>query len=119
MNRQNLEQLRMLRQEQADGDQDAYANRYNDPPRKHQSDGNAQGSDPAPEKKGSPLFSNTVLVFRDKHEEEVENYAIVGDVLWNFVPGRTQRISLDDLDLAATEKAHEDRGMTFRLPDGS
>jgi hypothetical protein len=119
MNRQNLEELRMLRQEQADGDQDAYANRYNDPRRSYQGDGSAQASDSAPEKKGSPLFSGTVLVFRDKHEEEVANYAIVGDVLWNFVPGRTQRISLDDLDLAATEKANEDRGMTFRLPDGS
>ena len=112
MNRQNLEEQRMLRQEQADGDRDAYADRYDGPHRSYQSDDSIQ----APEKKGSPLFSDTVLVFRDKHQEQVENYAIVGDVLWNFAPGHTQKISLDDLDLAATEKANEDRGTTFRLP---
>lgn len=114
MNRQNLEEQRMLRQEQADLDQDAYANRYRGSQR-NQADPNAQ----ATEKKGSPMFADTVLVFRDKHQEQVENYAIVGDMLWNFAPGHTQRISLDDLDLAATEKANEDRGMTFRLPAGS
>jgi hypothetical protein len=115
MNRQNLEEQRMLRQEQAEGDQDAYANRYDGPHRSYNnSDANSQ-----PEKKGSPMFADTVLVFRDKHQEEVENYAIVGDMLWNFAPGRTQKISLDDLDLAATKKANEDRGTTFRLPTGS
>lgn len=113
MNRQNLQEQQMLRQEQADGDQDAYTNRYDGPRRSYQAEGNAQQ---APEKKGSPMFSDTVLVFRDKHQEEVENYAIVGDVLWSFTPGRTQKISLDDLDLAATEKANQDRGTTFRLP---
>jgi hypothetical protein len=118
MNRQNLEEQRMLRQEQADGDQDAYADRYDGPRRSYQADGNAQLAQ-APEKKGSPMFGDTVLVFRDKHQEEVENYAIVGDVLWNFAPGHTRKISLDDLDLAATEKANEDRGTTFRLPSGS
>ena len=112
MNRENLEELRMLRQEQADRDQDANANRYNGPQRSDQGEGNA----PAPEKKGSPMFADTVLVFRDKHQQEVENYAIVGDMLWSFAPGHTQKISLDDLDLAATKKANEDRGITFRLP---
>jgi len=114
MNRQNLEEQRMLRQEQADGDQDAYANGDNDPPPSSQGGGNA----PTPEKQGSPMFSDTVLVFRDKHQQEVDNYAIVGDTLWNFAPGQTQKIALDDLDLDATKKANEDRGIDFQLPAG-
>jgi hypothetical protein len=113
MNRDNLEQQRMLRQEQADGDQDSYSSRADDP--RHSDDNGAETQ----EKTGSPMFANTVLVFRDKHQQEVENYAIVGDTLWNFAPQHTQKISLDDLDLAATQKANEDRGMTFRLPSGS
>ncbi len=26
----------------------------------------------------------TVLVFRDEHKQEIHNYAIVGETLWNF-----------------------------------
>ena len=114
MNRQNLEEQRMLRQEQADGDQDAYADPPSDPQPGSQSEGNA----PAPEKKGAPVFSDTVLVFRDQHQQEVENYAIVGDMLWNFAAGHTQKISLDDLDLDATRKANEARGIDFQIPTG-
>ena len=112
MNRQNLEELRMLRQEQSYGDQEAYAPRYNDPQNNHQADSSVQ----APEKKGTAIFADTVLVFRDKHQQEVKDYAIVGDTLWNFVPGHTQKIALDELDLNATKRANESRGITFSLP---
>jgi len=57
----------------------------------------------------------TMLVFRDGHSEEVTNYAIVGDQLYDFTSGK-RRISIADLDLAATTKANEARGMDFRLP---
>jgi hypothetical protein len=58
----------------------------------------------------------TVLVFRDQHQEQVQNYAIVGQILWDFTPGRTQKIPLSELDLPATEKANEDHGVEFHLP---
>jgi hypothetical protein len=58
----------------------------------------------------------TVLVFRDQHQKEIQNYAIVGQTLWNFAPGHTEKIPLSDLDLAATTKANDDRGVTFRVP---
>ena len=58
----------------------------------------------------------TVLVFRDQHQQEVQNYAIVGQTLWNFAPQRTQKIPLSDLDVAATTKANDDRGVDFRVP---
>jgi len=58
----------------------------------------------------------TVLVFRDQHRREINNYAIVGQTLWNFNSGRTEKIALADLDLPSTEKANDDRGVTFRVP---
>jgi hypothetical protein len=107
MNQQNLaqqsEEQQMMRQEQADGDQDLYANRVPMRPAMHQSD-------------GAPVLPDTVLVFRDEHKQEISNYAIVGQTLWNFAPQHTQKIPLSDLDLPATTKANEDRGLTFRVP---
>jgi hypothetical protein len=62
---------------------------------------------------------STVLVFRDQHQEEVQNYAIVGQTLWNFTSGHPQKIPLSVLDVPATQKANDDRGVEFRLPSGS
>jgi hypothetical protein len=104
-NRQNLEQQRMMRQEEADDDQDAYAPRSSD--RRPTYDSASQPQEPTPA---------TVLVFRDQHKEEVSNYAIVGQTLWSYSVPRTKKIPLADLDMAATEKANDDRGVTFRVP---
>jgi hypothetical protein len=102
MNEQSLEQQQM-RQEEAERDQDLYPRR---PPRQTSSD----------EKQGEPVLPATVLVFRDQHKQEVQNYAIVGQTLWNFAPQHTEKIPLADLDLTATTKANQDRGLTFRVP---
>ena len=61
----------------------------------------------------------TVLVFRDGHSAEVRNYAIVGDTLFDFSTDRRKKIALADLDLVATQKQNEDRGVDFRLPGHS
>ena len=61
----------------------------------------------------------TVLVFRDQHKEEIQNYAIVGQTLWNFSAQRTKKIPISDLDVPATTKANDERGVTFRLPGGN
>jgi hypothetical protein len=58
----------------------------------------------------------TVLVFRDGRRAEVFNYAVVGDTLFDFAADRTHKILLADLDLAATQKANEDRGVDFQIP---
>ena len=105
MNRENLEEQQMLRQEEADGDQDAYAR--HDPPRRVVS-----GDD----KPGTAFMPGTVLVFRDQHKEEIHNYAIVGQTLWNFAPQRTERIPLARLDIPATIQANDERGIAFRVP---
>jgi hypothetical protein len=59
---------------------------------------------------------STVLVFKDGHQSDVINYAIVGDTLFDFGSGRTHKILLADLDLAATRKANDDRGVEFQIP---
>ena len=98
MNQQSLEEQQMRSQQ----DQDLYARSAPPPPREE-----AHGESPVPP---------TVLVFRDQRKKEVQNYAIVGQTLWNFAPQRTEKIPLSDLDLAATTKANDERGVDFKVP---
>jgi hypothetical protein len=97
MNERSLEEQRLREQ----ADQDVYARLAPPPPR---------------EKERTEAVSATVLVFRDQHQQEVQNYAIVGRTLWNFAPQHTEKIPLSDLDLPATAKANDERGVDFRLP---
>lgn len=61
----------------------------------------------------------TVLVFKDGHQLEVENYAIVGSTLYDLTDGRRHKIPLSDLDLDGTMKQNGERGIDFQLPSGS
>ncbi len=58
----------------------------------------------------------TVLVFRDKHTQEVQNYAIVGGTLWIFSEQRATKLPLSWLDIEATTQANDDRGVNFQVP---
>jgi len=69
---------------------------------------------PAPK---AEIHAGTVLVFRDKHTEEIENYAIVGKTLWVFTEQRARKIPIAELNVPATTKANEARGIDFQLPD--
>ncbi len=104
MNAQSLAEQRMRRQE----DQDLYAR--SDPP--------SQRSDPPPQRAEERTESTptTVLVFRHERKQEVENYAVVGQTLWIFEPQRTEKIPLSQLDIPATTKANDERGVDFRVP---
>jgi hypothetical protein len=97
MNQQSLDEQRMRQQD----DQDFYARSA--PAPRHQQ----EHPDPDP---------TTVLIFRDQHKKEIQNYAIVGQTLWSFAAQHTEKIPLSDLDIPATQKANEDRGVDFRLP---
>ena len=66
------------------------------------------------EKDAEPI-DPTVLVFLDGHQQEVTNYAIMGQTVYVF-DKRTQKIALTDLDVAATIKLNDDRGVDFHLP---
>jgi hypothetical protein len=70
----------------------------------------------APESTPGPAQPQTVLIFKDGHQLQVENYAIVGSTLYDLTDGRKRKIALDDLDLTATSKQNEDRGVDFQLP---
>ena len=59
----------------------------------------------------------TELIFRDKHTEQVQNYAIVGQTFWILGEQRARKIPLAQLDIPATKKANDDRGVDFQLPD--
>ena len=99
MNAQSLDEQRM--RQQADHDQDVYA---------------SSAAPSAHREERAQLGPATVLVFRDQHQQEVQNYAIVGQTLWNFSAQHTQKIPLSDLDLVATAKANDERGVDFRVP---
>jgi len=59
----------------------------------------------------------TALVFRDQHVEEVRNYAIAGGTLWVLNDHQTgKKIPLAQLDLQATVKMNDDRGVDFQVP---
>ena len=58
----------------------------------------------------------TVLIYKDGHQLELQNYAIVGQTLYDLTPGHPRKIALADLDLDATQKLNDDRGVSFQLP---
>jgi hypothetical protein len=64
----------------------------------------------------APDQPKTLLVFKDGHQSEVENYAIVGDTLYDLSEGRRHKIALADLNLQATAQQNEDRGIDFTIP---
>ena len=67
-------------------------------------------SDPA------PAQEPTALVFKDGRQLEVGNYAIVGASLIDLTPGHSRKIAIADLDLDATRRQNENRGVIFQLP---
>jgi hypothetical protein len=66
---------------------------------------------------GTHTATTTVLVFRDGHREEIQNYAIVGQTLWILDENKSSRIPVSELDVAATQAENRQRGVRFTLPD--
>ena len=67
---------------------------------------------PPPVKENEP----TVLVFRDGHQSEIRNYAIVGQTLWALTERRARKIPLSDLNVEGTKKVNAGRGVEMRVP---
>jgi hypothetical protein len=74
----------------------------------------AQSSERSPE----PVVSqpSTVLIFKDGHQQQISNYAIVGATLYDLSYGRSKKVQLADLDVSATVKENDERGVEFQLP---
>jgi len=70
----------------------------------------------APAVDPDPPLPPTLLVFKDGRTAEVANYAIVGPTLFDLTAGHRRKIAIMDLDLDATRKQNEERGVTFQLP---
>jgi hypothetical protein len=64
-----------------------------------------------------------IIVFRDGRSEELMSYSIIGTTLYTkadyLTTGAwTRKVLLADLDLPATIKQNQDRGLKFDLPSG-
>jgi hypothetical protein len=70
------------------------------------------------EKGSQPVTAqpSTLLIFKDGHQQEISNYAIVGSTLYELSDGRSKKVQLADLDLPATVKENDQRGVEFQLP---
>lgn len=87
------------------------------PPREPSSQRNTQ-SEQSSQQTAEPVVPqpSTLLVFKDGHQQEISNYAIVGATLYDLSDGRTKKVELADLDLTATVKQNDQRGVEFQLP---
>lgn len=86
-----------------------------DAPPAHSQAQDAAQSEGAPAEAEPPLPA-TLLVFKDGRTLEISNYAIVGPTLFDLTAGHRRKIPLDELDLEATRRQNEERGVTFELP---
>jgi hypothetical protein len=69
-----------------------------------------------PNRRAADEFAEpTVLVFRDGHRQEVANYAIMGSTLF-VLSGPRSRIPVAELDVPATERENQSRGVDFHVP---
>jgi len=64
----------------------------------------------------SPNAPAAVLIYKDGHRVEVRNYAIVGETVWILSDQRAMKVPLSQLDLPATRKENEQRGVPFNVP---
>jgi hypothetical protein len=64
-----------------------------------------------------------LLVYRDGHTEEVSSYSIIGQMMYMKTDywssgSWTRTIQIADLDIPATLKQNQQRGVKFELPSG-
>src|SRR5260370_9111778 len=99
MNALCVEEQRLREQDDREREEESYARRS--VPREEE----RAAADPA-----------TVLVFRDQHVEEMHNYAIARGTLWVLNDHQAgKKIPLAHLDLAATAKLNDDRGLDVQF----
>ncbi|HEX3092509.1 MAG TPA: hypothetical protein VHW72_07810, partial [Candidatus Angelobacter sp.] len=84
----------------------------NEPARKSSTNEERAEASPAPVEDKTPA---TVFIFKDGHQMETKNYAIMGGTLFDFSGKTLKKIQLEELDSAATVKANDDRGVVMKL----
>jgi hypothetical protein len=82
----------------------------------------AQDVPPPPPGPVEPLPQAPVtLVFKDGHSQQIRNYAVTKTTLYvldDAASGRRPEISLDQIDVSATERANQAAGVDFDVPAG-
>jgi hypothetical protein len=74
---------------------------------------------PDPSPAAEPVVDDsptTVFIFKDGHQIESRNFAIMGQTLYDFSDTGLKKVQLSELDTAATQKANDDRGTAVKLP---
>jgi hypothetical protein len=108
--RQTQQQIDDLSQQVQDLQQEREERAYSQPP---------VPRPPAPsntEAKIQPDMS-VVLVYLDKRIEEIKNYAVANEKVVVFDNHHIKKIPLADIDLAATMKLNDERGVDFQIPN--
>jgi len=80
--------------------------------RESQPSEDSEAQAPAPVEDKAPA---TVFIFKDGHQLETKNYAIMGGTLFDFSSKVLRKIQMDEIDSAATLKANDDRGVVMKL----
>jgi len=97
---------------------DSRERRRQQPQEERKSDKQSQPSEdteaqpPVPVEDKTPA---TVFIFKDGHQLETKNYAIMGGTLFDFSSKILKKIQMDEIDSAATLKANDDRGVMMKL----
>ena len=110
--RKNQELQQQLREERSRRDAEDPA----PPAKKPATNSAAPPSAPAPPPPDVPDGPTTILVYRDGTRVEVQNYAIMGDALFQLDAQHAKKRPLTDLDMPATIKVNDDRGVAFLAP---
>jgi hypothetical protein len=78
--------------------------------------------EPAPQPQGQAKLQQpedlpVIVVFLDKRIQEVKNYAVANEMLVVLDGNRRKKYPLADIDLAATMKLNDERGVAFDVPN--
>jgi len=76
----------------------------------------AAASIDTPKKEQADNSPATVFIFKDGHKIETNNYAIVGETLFDFTTKPLKKLQIADLDVDATRKANDELGIALTLP---
>jgi hypothetical protein len=89
------------------------------PQEERKSDKQSQSSDESDPQPAAPVVEDkapaTVFIFKDGHQLETRNYAIMNGTLFDFSSRTLKKIQMDEIDSAATLKANDDRGVVMKL----
>jgi hypothetical protein len=88
--------------------------------RRLEAEHDAEAPPPPPQRSTQPSQERptppTILVFRDGSRTEIQNYVIADNVIYQFAEHWMKKIPLSDVDIPATVKVNDARGVEFSVP---